>query len=464
MASHTLQETTTTSSSIDLVKRRLLSGGAWALGGRVVLAFTGLATNALLARLMSPAELGVYFLAYSVVITCANLGALGLETAVVRFVAESIGLEQYKRTRRSIKLALGIGSLGAVVVGSAYLLFGGRLASLLFDSPALAAVAGMTAGWIVVAALQGILVETFRGFHDIRMTTILGGVTNGNGILTGGLLSLALLVLFLFRGDASLTMVMLLAVASGATSALLAGWLLRRRVASLPQDKHGIQFSGGQMMHVAWPLLVTTLAAFALGQSSIWIAGAFLGQKEVALYGAAYRLVAYVTVPLQIANMVAPPVIAEMYAQGRIQGLEHTLRAIATTAGIPAFLLLAAFVLFGGPIVGLLFGDYYREAAVLLALLSLGKMVSVWAGSCGKALLMTGHHTTMMAVTIATGLITVAGAIWAAQHYGVTGIAGAAATGIVLQNMIMLLAVRKKVGVWTHAGLSGLLSKARLGQ
>jgi O-antigen/teichoic acid export membrane protein len=200
---HSLQESTAIS-QIDLVKRRLLSGGAWALGGRVALAFIGLATNALLARLLAPADLGVYFLAYSVVGLCTALGAMGLTKAIVRFVAESVGLEQYDRTRRAIKLALSYGSLGAVAVGLAYLLFGGALSSSLFDSPALAAVAGVTAGWISISILQGILVETFRGFHDIRMTATLGGMANGNGVLTGGLLSLMLLVLLLFRGEASL--------------------------------------------------------------------------------------------------------------------------------------------------------------------------------------------------------------------------------------------------------------------
>lgn len=455
MAEHTLQESPA-ESYMQLVKRRLLSGGAWALGGRITLAFIGLATNALLARLLAPAELGAYFLAYSVVGVCVGLGAMGLTKAVVRFVAESVGLGQYDKTRRAIKLALGFGSLGAVAVSFAYLLFGGALAGRLFDSPALAAVAGVTAGWILVAILQGILVETFRGFHDIRMTTILGGVANGNGMLTGGLLSLILLMLFLFRGEASLDTVMLLAVASGATSALLAGLLLRRRVGSLPRDKSGVQFGGGQMMHVAWPLMVTTLAISALGQSGLWIVGGFLGQEEVALYGAAHRLMLYVIVPMQIANMVAPPMIAEMHAQGRTGELQRTLRAVATIAGIPAFLLLVAFVLFGGPIMGIIFGGYYSEAAVLLALLSLGQLLSVWTGPSGQALMMTGHQTVVMAMTVVTGLFTVAGAIWAVQHYGVIGVASVVAGGFVLRSTIMLLVVRERLGIWTHATLTGL--------
>jgi O-antigen/teichoic acid export membrane protein len=443
-------------SGMELVKRRLLSGGVWALGGWVTAAVMALASSTLLARLLSPAELGTFFLAYSVVGLCTAVGALGLIKAIVRFVAESVGLHQYVRTRRAIRLALGFGSLGAFVVGLSYLLFGGRLAASLFDSPALAAVAGVTAGWIVVSILQGIMVETFRGFHDIRLSITLGGVPNGNGILTSGLLSLMLLMLLLSRGEANLATVMLLAATSGAASALLAGFFLRRRVNSLPQGASGAHIRASEIMHVAWPLMITNVALLALAQSTLWIVGAFLPQEEVALYGAAYRLTVYVGFPLLIANMVTPPLIAEMHAQSRTRELEQTLRTIATTAGIPAFLVLTAFVLFGEPIMGLLFGDYYREAGVLLSLLSLGQIVNVAVGSCQQALMMTGNQVSLMVVALVTSLLMVAGGIWSVQHYGVTGVAAIAAAGLILQSTMVLLVARKKLGIWTHVFLTKL--------
>jgi O-antigen/teichoic acid export membrane protein len=447
---------TAAGSSMKLIKRRLLAGGAWALGGRITLAFTALATNALLARLLSPAELGTYFLAYSIVFICTALGVMGLPWAVVRFVAESMGLEQYERTRRAIRLALGFGALGAAVVGLAYLLFGGRLASSLFDSPALAAVAGVTAGWIVVSILQSIMAETFRGFQDIRLNIMLGGIDNGNGMLTGGLLSLMLLALFLVRGETTIATVMILAVGSGAASSLLAALLLGRRVATLPQDKSVSHIRAAEILRVAWPLGVTKVVLIVLAYASLWIAGAFLAQEEVARYGAAHRLAVYVSFFLLVANLVTSPFIAEMHAQGRMRELERILRTIATTAGIPAFLLLTAFVLFGGPIMGLLFGDYYREAAGLLLLLSLGPMAQVLTGSCEQALMMTGNQGVTMVVAIITSSLTVSVAIWAVQHYGATGVAAAASAGLILQQAVLLVLVKKKTGIWTHVSLAKL--------
>jgi O-antigen/teichoic acid export membrane protein len=444
--------------SMDLVKRRLLSGGAWALGGRVALVLIGIVTNALLARLLTPAELGAYFLAYSVVGMCTALGALGLTHTVVRFVAESVGLEQYDRARRAVRLSLGFGLLGSLAVSLVYLLFGGTLVSSLFDSPALAAVAGVTAGWIVFAIVQGILVETFRGLHDIRMTVLLGGLASGNGLLTGGLLSLLLFMLFLHSGETGLNTVMLLAVLSSATSVLLAGLLLRRRIARLPTDHSGSKLRASQVTRVAWPLMVTSLAMGAVTYADLWIVGAFLSQEQVAVYGAAARLMLFVYMPAQIVGLVVPPMIAEMYAQGRRRDLETTLRAAATFAGLPSFLVLVAFVVGGGPIISFVFGDYYREGALILAVLSLGRLAQVWSGACEQTLMMTGHQVTMMSLTLLGGALIVVGAVLTVQAYGALGVAGAAAAGLAIQNVLMVLFVRARVGVWTHISFSRIFS------
>lgn len=442
--------------AIPTVKHRLLAGGAWALGGRIALMVIGILTNALLARLLTPAELGAYFLAYSVIGMCTALGALGLTGAVVRFVAESIGLDQYERARGAVRLSLRFGLLGALAVSLVYLLFGSKLVAELFDSPALAAVAGVTAGWIVVAVMQGILIEAFRGLHDIRLTVLLGGLTSGNGLLTGGLLTLLLLLVFLFNGGASLNTVMLLAVASGATSALLAGLLLRRRIASFPTDDSGGKFRAAQMMRVAWPLMVTSLAMGAVVYADLWIAGAYLPQERVAVYGAAARLMLFVYMPAQIVGLVVPPMIAEMYAQGRRRELEKLLRTAATFAGIPSFLVLVAFVVAGGPILSLVFGEYYREGALVLAVLSVGRLIQVWSGACEQTLMMTGHQVTMMSLTLLGGALIVVGAVLSVQPYGILGVAAAAAVGLALQNVLMVFFAKIRVGVWTHISFSNI--------
>ena len=453
-----------TTAPMQLLKRRLLSGGAWAFGGKILIALVGLVSSALLARLLSPQELGVYFLAYSIVSLGTTLGALGLTQTVVRLVAEDMGLNLFGRVRRVIGVVLGFGTLGALGVGFAYLLFGDNLAEGVFESPALAAVGGLVAGWIMVGTLQGIFGEIFRGFHDIRLATILGGQTTGtaSGGATMALLAASLFLLWLVESQATLATVILLAACSGAAATLVAGWLLRRKVAGLPprspdeSKKMDSREVLGQVLSVSWPLLVTGVVMFARTNVDVWVLGAFRPPGDVALYGAANRLVSMVTMPLIMVNAVVPPLVAEMYAQGRREQLERILRGVATLGGIPAALASMACIFLAGPILGLVFGDYFREGAIALALLSIGPLAGVCVGSCGVVLTYSGHQKTMMVIALTTGTATFAGMLAAVGPYGIVGVATVRMVGQVLQNGLMLVMARRRTGMWTHMGFKGL--------
>lgn len=432
------------------LKRRLLSGSAWAFGGKGLAVLAGLVSNALLARLLPPQDLGAYFLAFSVVSLGAIAGSLGLNKSVVRFIAESVGLSQYDRARRAVGLTLTLGAVGATGVGVAYLFLGGLVGEGLFHTPALVAVTGLVAGWMVVATLQSLLTEVFRGFHDIRFATLFGGMTTGGGLLSTAVLAASLALLWWQRGEASLATILLLAIVSGSVSTLFAGWLLHRKVADLPPESSSSHIGVKEMLGVSGSLLVTHLMLFVLMQAGLWILGIFRPSEEVALFGTATRMVALVSMPLLIINLVVPPLMAEMYAQDRRAELERTVRAAATVAGIPSFLVLGYFIVAGESILGLTFGDYYREAALALALLSVGKLVNVWAGSCGIALQMTGNQQTMMWITVSSGLVLVAGTLGAVGNYGINGVAAVSAFSLALQNVLMVIFARKKVGIWTH--------------
>ena len=440
-----------------LLKRRLLSGGAWAVGGKAGAVALGLSSNILLARLLTPQEFGTYLLIVSVVSAGGLIGCLGLNNATVRFVAEGLGLDQPGRTKRMIRAIIGLGVLGALGAGLAYLLTNGLLESL-FGAPALATVAGLIAGWIVISTVQELFAETFRGFHDIRLATLFGSLAVGNsaGLVTRGLFLVCLAGLWFGRGGVDLRTILLIVVAAGSIGALMSGYVLFLKAGSLAENpaEERSKIELKDILAVSLPLLVTNLTAFMLVYSDIWILAAFRSQEEVAVYGAAARFMTLVTMPLMIVNAVLPPVIADLYARGEKDRLEQTMRPIATLTGIPALLALGIFVVAGAPILGLVYGDFYRDGALVLALLSLGKLASVWAGSCGLTLQMTGHQKLMMWISVFSGLLFVVGALWAVQKFGAVGVASVAAGSVALQNLFTVLAVKIKTGIWTHAAFS----------
>jgi O-antigen/teichoic acid export membrane protein len=286
---------------------------------------------------------------------------------------------------------------------------------------------------------------------------------------SGGLIMrvvlLGILVLLWVRsGHTDLATVLLVCIGSGSVSVVLSLWLLYGKVSSLgpsegaQEDEEPV--SAKEVLEDAIPFLAIALTSFILLSADIWILGFF--DEEVAVYGAASRLVTFVAMPLLIVNLVLPPIVSEMYAQGRTGRLERTLRTFSTLAGVPSLLVLLVFMLLGGPILGLVYGARLfppgslaiHQGAIVLVLLSAAKLTAVWAGSCGLVLQFTGHQNSMLRVSLLTSPLFFVVAILATQRYGAVGVACAAALTTALQNVIMVLVAKKKTGMWTQVKFS----------
>jgi O-antigen/teichoic acid export membrane protein len=423
----------------------------------------GIVTTGLLARMLSEQELGAYFLALTIVSLGAVVGSLGLPKTVVRLVAENMGVGRPERARRVIRAVLGLGVLATLGISLAYL-FGGELVSEhLFHSALLVEVTGLLAGWIAIAVVQEITAETFRGFHDIRLATLLGGLATAgkSGGLIMRVLLLGVLVLLWVRSEqTSLATVILVCIGSGSVSVVLSLWLLYSKVSSLgssegTEDEESV--SAKEVLDDAIPFLGIALTSFVLLSADIWILGALDSERAVAVYGAASRLVLFVAMSLLLVNLVLPPIVAEMYAQGQTGRLERTLRTFSTLAGVPSLLVLLVFMLLGGPILGLVYSKplYHSDTAVLvLLILSAAKLTAVWSGSCGLVLQFTGYQSSMLRVSVLTSPLFFIVAILATQRYGPVGVACAVAVTAALQNVIMVLLAKRKTGMWTHVVFS----------
>ena len=449
------------------LRRRLLSGSTWALGGKIGAATIGIVTNGVLTRLLTKQEFGVYLLAFSIISLGAVIGSLGLPKTVLRFVAESITLGQPGRARRAIYTALGLGVLGALCISLAYFFIVGDLVSrYLFHSSALVAVIGLTAGWMAISTMQEIMAETFRGFHDIRMATLFGGLATGGksaGLIMRVMLLACLVLLLATVGHTDLRTVMLASVGAGAASSLLAALFLHNKISSLGTQGMENPISVGDELRDAFPILIISLTSFILlSAADLWILNYFGSKDEVAVYGVAARLVTFIAMPLLLTNLVLPPIIAEMYARDRTAELEGTLRSFSTLSGVPSLLVLILFMLLGGPILGLVYGAKLfppgslaiHQGAIVLVLLSAGKLAAVWAGSCGAVLQFTGHQRSMLRVNLLTSPLFIIGALLVVRDYGPIGIASMTAAVTVLQNAALVLVAKRKTGMWTHVSLS----------
>ena len=429
----------------DTIRRRLVKGSAWVFGGKLAGMVLGLTVNALLARLLGHGELGTYFLVFSVGTIGSTTAQFGMDRAVVRLVSASIATGELGRARDAIRISFLFGCAGALALSAALLIgLGDVLATTVYRSPELSGLILVTAGWLVGMTLQSLVAETFRGFQRFGWATLMAGlVVDIFSVIVFGILWLS--------GHSLTTSQAIVTSAVVTGLAVTIGGIILVRVVRRLRGGTG-SASAREVFDLGWPLVLTSLASFMVGTGvDLWVIAHYGSQSEVAVYGAASRLVFFVATPFLVVSQVVPPIVAELHAQGKRGQLQRSLREVATVAVVPSALVFLLFVLAGGAIMGIVYGDYFTSGATVLAILSFARVYAVYTGSCGAALMMTGHQRTMMTLTVMTGFISLGAEVFAAPRWGMTGVATATACAQILQNTLQLAFTKIRLGIWTHA-------------
>ncbi|WP_028580031.1 oligosaccharide flippase family protein [Desulfogranum japonicum] len=435
----------------NLFANRLFGSAVWVFAGKLFSAIATVVINGLLARMLTPEELGVYFILLSIVGMAALVAQLGLGQVIVRQISSARGLQDCASIKPDIQFIL----LVVVIISCVVFFIGqtawmGKIIHAVFQSQTINSNIFIPFLTVPFLALQTILAEGHRGFDDIPKATVFGGVS------TNALLMSFLLGAFFCIAGMTLSQALVFTLIATVVSVVISFALFVKKVHAV-SEKCNTVANYKAILSASYPLLVYSLMIFAVNQAPLWIIGSFLSEESVAYYGAALRLVQPITMPLLIVNAIVASKISEMHIRGKHAELERMLRSCATLAGVPSLILLFVFMFFSADVLAVVFGEKYRHANDLLIILCAGKILSVLAGSCGMLLIHTGNEKVLTVTSVIVGLLTVALSILLVQ-YGAVGIAIAVATGISIQNIILLIVGKAKVGIWTsmHINFFGI--------
>ena len=439
--------------------RRLRAGAAWVVVGRFLGIAVTMLVNVVLARALTPGEFGEFLVISSVLGSASLLAMLGMNSAVVRFVSASVGIGDLARARQALRLVSLATIVGVACIGGLFAIVLSFLDTKLIGLSAFSGLVPMLVASLMLLALLQFVAEACRSLQELKLASLLSGGQTGG--LLSNLLFLTLIAAAMVVARPGLRTAIALNIAAMAVTLPVAVvGLIRLASERLAVNRQSLDGTSAlptkralglaPLLSFALPMLVIQLLTSATAQGDLWIAGVSCSPDEVALYGAARRLMLLIAMPLQVINFTVIASIAELHSQDRLEDLQRLLRGAATIAASISIAAGLGLILFGRPTLSLLFGHGFGEAAPLLSILVIGQMFLACAGSSDCALSMTGHQIAPLVVNTVCGLLLAGLGIWAVQHYGTVGLAYVSAAVIAVQAISLWLLARRLVGVWTH--------------
>lgn len=419
--------------------REVLTGAMTAFVIRILGTAFGFLFNLMLARLLGAQGAGVYFLAFTLAMIASVLGRLGLDNAVLRYVAAGVSRGRWEQvagvSRQGVLLALGASALAAVAL---YIL-SEPLALHVFAEPALVEALQLMAFSVVPFSLLTLYAEMLKG---LKRT----GEASAIQSLAVPLFSITALLGMAAVAAAGVRHAAAAYVAATAVTLFMAVWLWRRATPRL----RGVQgaFDRRQLIDTSLPLLWVSAMAFVLTWTDTLLIGVFLQSEAVGLYSVAARVALLTSFVLVAVNAIAAPKFAalyearEMHALGRLARRSALLMTLAASPLLVVLLVWPEWVLW-------LFGDEFTQASSALRLLAVGQFVNVLTGSVGYLLMMTGHERLMRNTVIVAALLNILLNVTLIPLWGIDGAALATALSVSAMNLLAAWYVFARLSIVT---------------
>ena len=434
------------------IAKRFTASALGVLLARVIALVAVFGLNAILARSLSPEDFGAFVLFFSLTGLASLVACVGLNRSIVKKIAASRNI-----CRQSAHRLLRFGLLIAIVGGSIVGFIAGVGSYILLPESATVSTslrAFLFGGMILVRTVHLVLAEAARGFHERIWSNLFGGLGGGP---VPHLLFVGLLLLPHGYGHDSLAVALgLYLVAFTGTLPLL--WM---RVFALGNEDFEQDLAeqsdlarkpvADGLLALGVPLMLTQACGLAMSQGDIWIAGAMAAPAAVAMYAAAQRMLALLTIPLQIAGTAIVNFVPELAAKDKPK-LQNMVGLAATVGGLPGIALALIFMVFAEQILAIVFGSHYADSAHILRILTAAQFVCLATGPCEIVLMMAGQQNATLRVNVCAATALVIVGPLATFGYGMYGLAAAIATVTATQNLVNWYLARRLLGISTHVG------------
>lgn len=396
-------------------------------GQAFALAF-GFAANAVMARLLGADLLGVYVLAWTVVMAISIVTTFGFEGGFVRYVAMYVAQGRHDQARSVFSLGMRFGVLAGLAGTAAIIVLRRPLAVGFFKEPRLEGALFLMALAMLPYTLARLQAAALRALKDMRRS--IAGVE-----LWLRIPRLALFLVFFALGF-RLSGVVAAAVLACAVSAVATAVFLRRRAHFLSRGPVA-EIPRREFVSYSFQMFAETATAFALLQSGRIVLGFFLPSADVGVYNVVVLIAGLATLFTFSWNAIFSPIIADVYHRGGADLMRSLLLAVTRWIVLLTIPLFAWLVVSGEGVLSV-FGEEFAGGYLALIVLAAAQLVDSAAASVSSCLAMTKYQRFNVMNIFIMAVVSVVLNVVLVPRMGILGAAVATGAAIVLVNVARL--------------------------
>jgi len=432
----------------------ILSGSVWVLSAQILAAALGLISSIIIARLYGVELLGIVAVLDSFLILATIFTVLGTNISILRLIPEHLvkysPTSAFRLYRKSQYMAIGV----SVMSGTLFFLGSNMIADKLFTKPHLSFYFSLAAGFVVFRSLMLLNTQAVRSLKLMRAFAFMEVLPYAVNLIL-----LILLGIFLNTRNVPVYAFLIGFALTGMMGLIIVENAFKKRI--LPNDPvHPMPVK--DILSISLPMLMTAAMYFVLGQTGVIMLGIFNSEAEVGYYAAAVKLATSTMFVLQAVNSIAAPKFSELFHSGNIDELFHVAKKSAKLIFWATTPICIGLMVFGRPMLTIMFGHDFAVGYPALLFLVLGQFVNAVSGATGLFMNMTGNQKVFKNILLITAMANIGFNLFFIPRLGIHGAALSGMVSLALWNIITLIYIKSKFGM-TIGYLPGmsLLKKPR---
>ncbi len=384
----------------------------------------------LVARLLGPAALGIFSVAWSTTDILSKIGVLGLDNAIITFIARAEALGEHVRSRALFRIAVVVGILQSAITAGVVIAILRLFKDRIHLQPEMVSALAVLLCAMPGIALYRICTSVSRGMKVMQHDIYSRGMTEP--IVTT--LALLLAIVAGFNRFAPELAAIVGTAASGLVALIFAGRLFR----NLPQDRQVMSHfeEARQLVGYGASISAYQFINSFISRMDVILLGYFIGRgpgvtlTTVGVYAAVVDTANGLRKVNQAFNPIFAPVVAGMTATGDHDRAAHTYSYLAQWMLWILLPLVAVMALAGGVIL-LIFGPKFQQGSIWLGIVALANATNAFV-MLGETVIMVQRPRLNLLHSSITCAVAAGGLLWFIPRFGAIG----AAFGILLPYIV----------------------------